>query len=142
MATFVESSCQVLSRFSGVQCISMPSTLFCVVRGYASLQHVGQSHHFCVCAPSSKFVHSCRLNVLFCTDVTSWVIINKFHVIKNDSTNIHVLKFGPSYDVRNEAEKAVTISCYGFDCMWVWRSRRKHWDHLTLLCLAYEIEGP
>jgi len=38
-------------------------------------------------------------------------------VIKNDPTNIHVLEFGPSYDVRNGAEKAVTVSCYGFDSM-------------------------
>ena len=55
--------------------------------------------------------NSRRLNVLFCTGVTRWVIINKFHVIKNDPTNIHVLEFGPSYDVRNGVEKAVLIAC-------------------------------
>ena len=47
-----------------------------------------------------------------CTGVTSSVVINKFHVVKNDPTNVHVLEFGPSYDVRNGGEKAVTVSCY------------------------------
>ena len=91
----------------------MPGMLLCVVREYASLQHVGQSHHFCVCAPNSKFVHSRLLNVLFCTSVTSWVIINKFHVVNNDPTNVHVLEFGPSYDVRNGAEKQLPSPAIG-----------------------------
>ena len=30
--------------------------------------------------------HSHHLNVLFCTGVTSWVIINKFYFNKNDPT--------------------------------------------------------
>ena len=51
---------------------------------------------FATCGLKSPFLylcpkfHSYRLNVLFCTFVTSWVIFNKFHVIKNDPTNIHV----------------------------------------------------
>ena len=32
-------------------------------------------------------------------------------MIKNDPTNIHMLEFGPSYDVRNGVEKAVLIAC-------------------------------
>ena len=80
--------------------------------------------HFCVCTPSSKLVHSRRLDVLLCTGVTSWVVINKFHLVKNDPTNIHVLEFGPSYDVRNGAEKAVTVPCYRFDCTWIWGCQR------------------
>ena len=80
-----------------------------------------KSPFLCLC---SKF-QTCPFSyVLFCTGVTSRVVINKFHVVKNNPTNVHVLEFGPSYDVRNGAEKAVTVSCYRFDCTWIWRSQR------------------
>ena len=45
------------------------------------------------------------------------MVVNKFHVVKNDPMNVHVvLEFEHSYDVRNGTEKAVSVSCYRFDC--------------------------
>ena len=69
-------------------------------------------HGVCVCVHVVITMHL----YMPVTGVTSRVVINKFHVVKNNSTNVHVLEFGPSYDVKNRVDKAVTVSCYMFDC--------------------------
>ena len=88
---------------------------------------------FATCGLKSPFLclypkfQTCPFSLLVCT-VLHWRNQQggnqQIHVVKNNPTNVHVLEFGPSYDVRNGVEKAVTISCYRFDCTWIWRSQR------------------
>ena len=98
MAIFVKLSCQVLSRFSGVYLCQVCSSVL-----YENMQvcNMWAKVTISVSVPQVS-VHSRCLNVLLRASVTGRLIINKFHVFNNDPTNIHVLEFGPSYDVRME----------------------------------------
>ena len=69
----------------------MPSTLLCVCTRICKFGNIWAKVTISVSVPQVPNLSIQRhLNILFCTGVTSWVIINKFHVIKNDPhQNIH-----------------------------------------------------
>ena len=62
-------------------------------------------------------------------------------MLNNDPMHIHVLEFGPSYDVRNGAEKQLLSPAIGLIARGSGGPIGTS-DHLGLLCLAYETEGP
>ena len=130
MATFVKS-CQVRSRFSGVYLCQVCSSVL-----YENMQ---------VCNMWAKVTISVSVpQVPNLSILVTW-ICTVLHWRNQQGGNQQIscgqeqlyerpcVEFGPSYDVRNRADKEVTVSCYRFDCPGP--KRTLGWPRVTLFGL-------